>query len=103
MSDVSLPPPRRNGNGNGYPAPTSRKAFLRSAPARIGLVEDRVEVHEHRVDAIAACVSETYERIDNLTKAIARLTERLDRIDRRSARSRRKLAVVVDQVADSLA
>jgi hypothetical protein len=128
-------PVRHNGNG-GFPAPTSRRAFLKSAPRRIGALEDQFESLENRLDAIAELLgSETravsfevrlnnmsevvqrltkrFDRIDtavaafgarfgNLVEIVGKLTNRLGCIDKRSARSRRKLAVMADQVEVSL-
>ena len=124
MQATRLPPsvPRRNGNGKVYPAPTSRRAFIKSAPGRIGALEDQVEKHTLRLDAITdrlpdsvadeACFVELDDRIDtrattievrleNLVDIVGRLTERLKRVEARSLRSRRKLAVVADQVEAS--
>jgi hypothetical protein len=112
---------QHNGNGSTYTAPTSRRAFLKSAPSRIGFLEDQIEEHEHRLDTITdqlpdpaadkRCVAEIYAdilvhehrlgalavRVANLadlTKTVERLTQRLGRIDRRSLRTRRKVAAI---------
>jgi hypothetical protein len=101
-----------NGNGTAYPAPTSRRAFVRSAPGRIGALEDQIEAHELRLDAIAdqlpdpdLCAQLTaadqllIARIDNLVETVEHLTKSLKRIDRRSLRQHRKLAAMAAQVA----
>jgi hypothetical protein len=77
---------------------------LRSAPARIGLLEDQLEALAERLpDPKTDGLDRTNEvRIDNLAEIVGRLAKRLDRIDKRSARSRRKLAVITDQVADTI-
>jgi hypothetical protein len=113
--------PRRNGNGKGYPEPTSRRAFIKSAPGRIGALEDQAEEHALRLDAIAlqlpdpiadeACVVEINERtratvievrLDNLIEMVGRLTERVKRVEKRSLRSRRKLAALIARGEASL-
>jgi hypothetical protein len=110
MSGFLTPPPaRRNGNG-GFPAPTSRRAFLNAAPRRIGVLEDQVETHEVRLDAISGLLgSEARDpraaaietRLNNLVEVVGHLTARLNRIDTRSARSRRKVAALIDRVEAS--
>jgi hypothetical protein len=108
MPNTSLPlsSNRRNGDNGAthHPAPNSRRAFLRSAPARIGVLEDGIEVHALRFDAIATRLSEEGRRtlaietrLNNLSEIVQRLTGRLDRVDARSARACRRIAVLSDQ------
>ena len=112
MQSTYLPSPivRRNGNGARFPAPTSRRAFIKSAPRRLGTIEDQLEAHEHRLDAISGLLgSEARDprtaaietRLDNLVEIVGCLAARLDRIDKRSARSRNKVAALVDRVEAS--
>jgi hypothetical protein len=94
------------GNGHGSDAfPVSRKALLRHLPRRLGALEDQIEACEQRVNAIAgpAAGMETTVltvRLDNLVDAVSRLSEQVRRIDRRSARSRRRVAVIADQLTE---
>jgi hypothetical protein len=110
MQSTYLTPPPARRNGNGFPAPTSRRAFLNAAPHRIGVLEDQVEALGTRLDAIDRSVnSEARDpqtaavetRLDNLVEIVGRLAARLNRIDTRSARSRRKVAALVDRVEAS--
>jgi hypothetical protein len=70
MQNLSLPssPARRNGNGAAYPAPTSRRAFFKSAPGRIGVLEDLVEAQDGSIIAL-----------EQLITALSELVERQDR------------------------
>jgi len=82
----------RNGNGH-YPLPNSRRAFLRSAPPRLGALEDEVETLKDRIAALARpAVVEI--RVDNLVEIVDRLTRQVRRIDKRSSRSRRRLIAI---------
>jgi hypothetical protein len=113
MQSTYLPSPivrRNNGNGTRFPVPMSRRAFFNAAPCRIGVLEDQVETHEVRLDAISGLLgSEARDprtaaietRLDNLVEIVGCLAARLDRIDKRSARSRRKVAALVDRVEAS--
>jgi hypothetical protein len=113
MQNPSLTPfvPSHNGHSRAYPAPNSRQAFLKSAPKRIGTLEDQAEALELRVGAVDRRVSELtvndidrllVARLDALVEAVARLEVRLRRVEKRSLRSRRKLVTLVDQVASTL-
>jgi hypothetical protein len=127
MQRASLPPPspRRNGNDAAYPAPFSRRAFLRSAPGRLNHVEDLTEALASRLDEIefllpndalamavtdaaahgrqlAAGLAALVAIINKLNEHIARSDRHLGRVDRRSLRTRRKLATVAAQVETAL-
>jgi hypothetical protein len=107
MQDNSVLPiaTRRNGSDGGFPLPTSRRAFLKAAPVRIGFVEDAVEAQTLRIDAIVARLSDAEAvgvRLDNLIEIVTELAERVSRIDRRSARARRRIAVLSDQVESTV-
>ena len=106
MQATSLTSGRGNGNGT-YPAPMSRRAFIKSAPGRLGVLEDQVEAVELQLDAIVKRLPDPVRaaaieaRLNNLVDTVARLTERVKRVENRSLRSRRKLAVIADQVETS--
>jgi hypothetical protein len=105
----------RIGNGNGS-VPLSRRAFVRGLPRRMGGIEDAVEAVEQRLDANEALFAKIEARLDARDRAIATteaafevrlrnfigvingLAVTVRRIDRRSVRSRRRLAVIADQL-----
>jgi hypothetical protein len=100
MSSLKL----ETGNGHGT-FPVSRKTLLRHLPRRLGTLEDQVESCERRLSEIAGSAASTEltalaVRFDNLAEIVGRLTATVRRIDRRSARSRRRVAVIADQLAD---
>jgi hypothetical protein len=96
-------------NGNGRAHPRSRRAFLKAAPARIGLLEDQVESLATRLDAIIRALASKVEdprtaaielRVDNLVEAVITLGKQVRVIDRRSARTRRRALALADQISD---
>jgi len=100
---------RPNGNGHAI-FPLNRKAFHRSLPRRLVTVEDTLDEQQQRLDDFV-CRLTTVEqkrvaspgieaRVNNVSDIVIRLAACVGRIDRRSARSRRKIAVIADQLAD---
>lgn len=89
------------GNGSVHIEPTSRRAFLRSAPPRIGHLEDQVERQGRRLNLLVGVIPRVagiLVRLDALAEENERLRERVRLLDGRSKRSRRKVAVLADQV-----
>jgi hypothetical protein len=104
----------RNGNGH-MPFPTSRKAFNRGLPRRVGSIEDQVDDHDRRLDAVVSRLTAVESRsvatgsdpglavrMATIVEIADRLAGRLSRTNKRSTRSRRKLAVITDQIAAQL-
>ena len=103
----------RDGTGH-TPVPLSRKAFQRGLPHRVGAIEDQIDAHDRRLDDCVCRLIAVEKRpmagpdpileakIDGLIATVEQLSAQLQRIDKRSLQSRRRLAVIADQVADQL-
>jgi hypothetical protein len=96
-----------NGN-NGHALPRSRRAFLKAAPARIGLLEDQVEGLEICLETIAKALASKADgpltvaletRLNNLVEAVVKLAEVVRLVDGRSRRTRRHAMHIADQLA----
>jgi hypothetical protein len=81
IQDLNITSARPTGNGAAHPVPTSRRAFLKSAPRRLGLLKDLLEGLGIRLDAIECYLPdpeideardrELHRRVDVLAAAIA--------------------------------
>ena len=85
-------------HGNGHNPPLSRRAFMRSVPPRLNVLEDQVDACVQRLDGVtgqrtAAEVALTI-RFDNFIEHFGRLAKQLQRADRRSLRTQRRLSAL---------
>jgi hypothetical protein len=86
-----------NGNGAQHHVPRSRKEFLRSAPGRIAVLEDQVEMLQTFTEDPQTAAIEV--RLDNLVEVVVKLVEQVRIIDGRSARTRRRALALADQLS----
>jgi hypothetical protein len=98
MADLGVIDTTPSSHGNGHNSPLSRRAFIRSVPPRLNVLEDQVDACVQRLDEATgrrtAAEVGLAIRLDNFIEHFARLAAQLRRADRRSLRTQRRLAAL---------